>query len=154
MTVQTTYSTTHAALYPGQIPDGQVYNSISKLNKSGANIPYGYGVVRDGADSAKVAGAVFAADDIVGIAVRELDRAYQDGEVFGAQDGRSFSVLTMGPIAVVAVNDVVSGDSVFIGQDGTIRNVAAGGAVQLPNSKFTSDATAGDIAKISVVIGG
>ncbi len=154
MSVQTTYSLEHAEAYQGQIADLQLANTISKLNKSGANIPYGYGVIRDGDDAAKIAGAVFTADQIIGIACRTLDRAYTNGEVFGAQDGRDFSILTAGVIWVTAVNAVAPGDDVFIGQDGTIRNVSTGGAIQITGAKFTTTATAGNLAKISLVIGG
>lgn len=154
MPVQTTYFTEHAEAYQGQIADLQLANTISKLNKSGVNIPYGYGVIRDGDDAAQIAGAAFTADAIVGIAVRDLDRAYSDGEVFGAQDTRSFTVLTAGVIWVTAINAVASGDNVFIAQDGTIQNVNTGGAVQFPGAKFDSTATAGNLAKISLVIGG
>jgi len=154
MSVQTNYSLEHNEAYQGQVADLQLANTISKLNKSGANIPFGYGVVRDGDDAAMLAGAVFTADQIVGISVRELNHAYADAEVVGAKDKRDFTVMTLGSIWVTAVNAVVPGDDVFIGQDGTIRNVNTGGAVQMPNAKFTTTATAGNLAKISIVVGG
>lgn len=154
MPVQTSYSLNHNEAYQGQIADLQLANTISKLNKSGANIPYGYGVIRDGDDSAKISGAAFTAGEIVGIVVRELDRAYADGEVFGAKDGYSMTILTAGPIWVTAINAVNDGDDVFMAQDGTIQNVNTGGAIQIPGARFTTTATAGALAKISLVIGG
>ena len=154
MPVQTAYSIEHDDLYPGQIVDLQLANTNTKLNKSGSNIPYGYGVIRDGDNAAKIPGAAFTVDEIVGIAVRELDRAYSDGEVFGAKDGHSFTVMTLGVIAVIAVNAVNDGDDVFLAQDGTIQNVSTGGAVQIPNARFITTAGAGAKAKISLVVGG
>ena len=154
MSVQTAYSIEHDDLYPGQIVDLQLANTITKLNKSGSNIPHGYGVIRDGDNAAKIAGAAFTAGEILGIVVRELDHAFSDGELFGAKDGHSFSILTVGPICVIAVNAVNDGDDVFMAQDGTIQNVNTGGAVQIPNARFTTTAGAGAKAKISLVVGG
>ena len=49
MAVQTTYATSHNAAYAGMLADEQLFNTVSKLNKSTTvTIPYGYGVVTDG----------------------------------------------------------------------------------------------------------
>lgn len=165
MAVQTTYQINHEAAYAGMVADLQVCNTISKLNKSDTvNIPYGYGVVTDGDNGATTPNSVSTAAEFIGIAMRELDRAYQDDEVFGAQARRPFTVVTHGVVWVNAEVAVAKDDPVFlIVSDGTgtdqgkWSNVVGAGAtlaVEIPGAKWVSSAVSGALAKISLGLGG
>ena len=71
MAVQTTYATSHNAAYAGMLADEQLFNTVSKLNKSSSvTIPYGYGVVTDGDDGAKLPVAASTATLISSVASR------------------------------------------------------------------------------------
>lgn len=161
MTVQsaTSYSTTHRAAYAGMLADQQLYNTVSKLNKSTTvTIPFGRGVVTDGDDGAKLPVSGSTAARFVGIAMRELTRAYREGDVFGAVPVRDFAVITQGVVWVPAAVTVAKDDPVYmVLADGTFSNVvgaAATLAVLVNDAKWVSSAAAGVLAKISLGIGG
>lgn len=161
MTVQsaTSYSTTHGAAYAGMLADQQLYNTVSKLNKSTTvTIPFGRGVVTDGDDGAKLPVSGSTAAQFVGITMRELTRAYREGDVFGAVPVRDFAVITQGVVWVPAAVTVVKDGPVYmVLADGTFSNVVGAGAtlaVLVNDAKWVSSAAAGVLAKISLGIGG
>lgn len=161
MTVQsaTSYSTTHGAAYAGMLADQQLYNTVSKLNKSTTvTIPFGRGVVTDGDDGAKLPVPGSTAAQFVGITMRELTRAYREGDVFGAVPVRDFAVITQGVVWVPAAVTVAKDDPVYmVLADGTFSNVIGTGAtlaVLVNNAKWVSSAATGVLAKISLGIGG
>lgn len=163
MGVQDSYSTTHEAAYAGQV-DGQLKNVISKLNKGSAVIPYGKGVVSDGADGAQLPQSSSTAAQFNGVVKYELNRAQADnaGDNAGAVAGQDFSVVTTGAIYVRAAEAVAKDDPVFLRvgatRNGDFANDASAGAtlgVQVPNAKFLDAATnAGDLVRISLNLGG
>jgi hypothetical protein len=155
----TSYSTTHGAAYAGMLADQQLYNTVSKLNKSTTvTIPFGRGVVTDGDDGAKLPVSGSTAAQFVGITMRELTRAYREGDVFGAIPVRDFAVITQGVVWVPAAVTVVKDDPVYmVLADGTFSNVIGTGAtlaVLLKDAKWVSSAATGVLAKISLGIGG
>lgn len=161
MTVQsaTSYSTTHGAAYAGMLADQQLYNTVSKLNKSTTvTIPFGRGVVTDGDDGAKLPVPGSTAAQFVGITMRELTRAYREGDVFGAVPVRDFAVINQGVVWVPAAVTVAKDDPVYmVLADGTFSNVIGTGAtlaVLVNNAKWVSGAATGVLAKISLGIGG
>lgn len=161
MTVQsaTSYSTTHGAAYAGMLADQQLYNTVSKLNKSTTvTIPFGRGVVTDGDDGAKLPVSGSTAAQFVGITMRELTRAYREGDVFGAVPVRDFAVITQGVVWVPAAVTVAKDDPVYmVLADGTFSNVEGASAtlaVLVNDAKWVSSAAAGVLAKISLGIGG
>lgn len=164
MAVQGGNAINHAAAYRGMVSSGQVSNIVSKLNKGTANIPYGYGVVSDGDNGGKLPVAASTAANFVGVAVRELNRAYADGEVYGAKAKYDFSVITAGEVYVTARVAVTKDDPVYLvvgngtgTNQGEFSNVIGTGAtlaVLIPDAKWTSSAGAGSLAKISLNIGG
>jgi hypothetical protein len=161
MTVQsaTSYSTTHGAAYAGMLADQQLYNTVSKLNKSTTvTIPFGRGVVTDGDDGAKLPVSGSTAAQFVGITMRELTRAYREGDVFGAVPVRDFAVITQGVVWVPAAVTVAKDDPVYmVLADGTFSNVVGADAtlaVLVNDAKWVSSAAAGVLAKISLGIGG
>lgn len=167
MTVQsaTSYSTQHGAAYAGMPVDQEVRNTISKLNKSSTvTIPFGYGIVSDGDDGGKLPVAASTAANFVGVAMRELTRAYTTGQVFGAVPQRDFAVVTTGTIWVTARVAVTKDQPVYLvvgdgtgtnqGQFSNVVGAAATLAVLIPNAKWVTSAAAGALAQISLNIGG
>ena len=165
MAVQTTYSTSHNAADAGMLVDEQLFNTVSKLNKSTTvTIPYGYGVVTDGDDGAKLPVAGSVLKNFIGIAHRELNRAYTASQVFGAVPQYDFSVITDGKVWVTASVAVAKDDPVYlIVGDGTgtnqgkFSNVAGTGAtaaILITGAKWVSSAASGALAKISLGLGG
>ena len=151
----------HGKAYAGMVADGQLKNRVSGL-VTGANIPFGYAAVRGAAEGEVVAPtAVSTADDFVGVVVYELNRAYQEGEVFGAVVDRDATLMTLGVIWVEAATAVAVGDPAFMGVGASVAgkwaNAAGTGAtaaVAIANSKFLSAGQPGDLVKLSVVVGG
>lgn len=163
MPVQTTYATEHGAAYAGMIADLQLSNVVSKLNaEASATIPYGKGVVRSGEGGAILPVPASVAANFVGVAVRELNRAYADGDTFGAPVDRDFSVMTSGVIWVKAASDsVVAGEAVYLRvgatNPGDFANAAGSSgtlSVAIPGAKFLTGGDTGDLVKISLNIGG
>lgn len=173
MSVQTTYKTYHGRAFKGMPADLQLCNTVSRLNATGSNIPYGKGVVTDdtavtGDDTRDtlairlpVAGDTEAASIFNGVLMRELNQAFGENEAFGLQDKRTGTVVSTGVIWVMAVEDVAKDDPVFLRigatDAGDFSNAAGTGAtlsVEIPGAKWLNDATAGNLAKISLTIGG
>lgn len=157
----TSYGLNHGKAFAGMVADGELSNIISKLNTSDVTIPYGKAVFRDGEDAAILPTDASTAGQFVGVAVRELNRAYMDGQAFGAVPHKDFSVLTAGVIWVTAAEAVTVGAPAFVrvGDTGTGDFAAAAGAddtlaVAIPNAKFVSAGAAGSLVKISLVVGG
>lgn len=157
----TSYGLNHDAAFTGMVADGQVANIVSKINDDTATVAYGKGVVRNGEKSFKAATADSTAADFVGVLVRELNRSYADGATFGAPVDRPASVLTAGVIWVTVAEAVAVGDAAFLRvgatQTGDFAKAAGETAtlsVAIPGAKFLTAATAGGLAKLSLVVGG
>ncbi|MGS1116014.1 structural cement protein Gp24 [Castellaniella sp. UC4442_H9] len=160
------YTINHGDRYAGMVVDSELSNSVSKLNKTGATIPWGLFVARDGDGAIKPVTDTTTAANIVGVLRRELNRAQQDGDASGAPDGRDATVLTVGTIYVQTLGAVAAGDPVYavIGTSGApavnpgIANNAAGTTattgVQITGARFKETTTAAGLAAISLAIGG
>ena len=95
----------------------------------------------------------------VGVAVRELNRAYNTGDTFGAVPAKDFSVLTAGTIWVTVRETVVPGDAACLIINATNpgdfkKTAGANDAVAITGAKFLTGATTGNLAKLSLVVGG
>ncbi len=163
MSVQTTYSTKHGAAYAGLLADQQLSNTVSKLNKSTTvTIPFGYGVVTDGDNGAKLPVAASTAAQFIGVARYELNRAYTAGQTLGAVPQKDFSVVTRGVIWVTAADNVSKDDPVYVivgdgTNQGKFSNAAGTGAtaaVAVANAKWLDTVSSGALARISLSIGG
>jgi hypothetical protein len=164
MPVQGGNAIDHGIAYAGMAADGQTSNDVSKLSTGSVNIPYGYGVVSDGDTGAVIPTSTSTAADFVGIVKRELNRAYTATEVFGAQVDRDMTVRTAGAIYATARVAVDKDDPVYLvvgdgtgtnqGQFSNVVGAAATLGVLVPGAKWVSSAGAGELAKISLVIGG
>lgn len=158
----------HNALYAGMVTSMQLCNGVSKLNNQGATIAFGLGVVSDGDEGMKLPTDASTAADFIGVVKYELNRAYQDGETFGARDAYDATVITHGEIAVLPTVDVAKDDPVYlIVGDGTTPNANLGRfsnvvgattetAVLIAGAKWTTTTTAASAqpGKISLGIGG
>lgn len=155
----------HKSAYAGMVADLQLSNTVSKLNKSTTvTIPWGYGVVSDGDDGAKLPVSASTAANFVGVVRRTLNRAYPDGATVGAVPQYDFDVVTSGAVWVTARVAVAKDDPVYVvvgdgtgtnqGQFSNVVGAAATLAVAVPDAKWLTAATAGQLAKISLNIGG
>lgn len=165
MPVQGGNAIDHGFAYAGMVVDNQVENSVSKLNKSGTiAIPFGTGVVTDGDDGATTPNSASTATQFVGIVKRELNRAVLEGATQSDNRQRDMTVVTEGVVYVAPIVDVSKDDPVYLvvsdgtgTQQGSFSNVVGAGAtlaVEIVGAKWTSTATAGNFAKISLGLGG
>lgn len=159
---QTSYSLQHAKAVAGMVADSQVNNTISKVNKSAQVLQYGRFVARAGDDGMNPLLPATTANDILGVVRYELNRAQADGAVMGVPVDRDGAVLTMGTIWVESIGTVAAGSPVFVvvadGDDkGKVAGAAGSGAtlaVEFPGAIFAEAAVAGQLAKISLKVGG
>ena len=161
MAVQTTYSVYHAEKYAGAVNSVNPYGTVSKLNTDSATIPFGYGVVSDGSGGMELPTSSSTALEFMGVSMRELNRAYADGETFGAPVGRDGTVVTFGKVAGVAGGTVTEDGAVYLGVGSAVAGkfMAAAGtgtslAVLISNAKFLESGVADDAVWISIGIGG
>ncbi|MCP4789184.1 MAG: hypothetical protein GY881_02995, partial [Gammaproteobacteria bacterium] len=146
----------------GMLADDQTKNIISGLNSGTSTIPFGAGVVRGAvAGSVQRATAASTAADFVGVAVYELNRAYEDGSIMGVPQDMDASILTMGGIWVQVAGTVTDGAPAFMGVGTSVANrwtaeegAAATLAVAIPNAKFLDAGSAGSLVRLSIVVGG
>lgn len=161
MSVQTTYPVYHDKAYAGMRVDLQLSNPVSKLNKGTATIPFGKAVVTDGENGGKLPVSGSTAAQFIGVAIRELNRANQDGDPVGAVAKNDFSVETAGVIWVKAAETVVKDDPVFfrVGSTNTgdfakSAGSSATAAVEIKNAKFLTGGSAGELVQLSLKVGG
>ncbi|KAB1444199.1 structural cement protein Gp24 [Bordetella bronchiseptica] len=160
------YTLNHGDRYAGMVVNAELNNSVSKLNKSGATVPWGVFVARDGDGAFKPVTDTTTAANIIGVLRRELNRAQLDGSTGGAPDDRDATVLTAGTIYVPTLGAVTAGQDVYavVGTSANaapspgIANNAAGAdatlGVKVSGAKFIETTTAAGLAAISLVIGG
>lgn len=161
MAVQTSYNLDHGQAYEGMVADQQLLNTISKLNKGASNIPFGLAIVTDGEDGGKLPVGGDTAAQFNGVAMRELNRAIEDGDTLGAVAGNDFTVITEGVVWVTALDTVAKDAPVYmrigatsIGGFSGIVGTGVTLGVLLPNVKFLTGGDAGDLVKISLGLGG
>ena len=159
----TGYGLNHGNAFAGMVADDQVSNVVTKTNTTATTVPYGKGVVRDTTNNTETGIGTIAttttAAMFVGVAVRELNRAYNTGDTFGAVPAKDFSVLTAGTIWVTVRETVVPGDAACMIINATNpgdfkKTAGANDAVAITGAKFLTGATSGGLAKLSLVVGG
>lgn len=155
------YSLNHDQAFAGMVVDGQLNNIVSKTNLGTTTIPYGYGVVASGVDGMVLPTSTNVAGDFVGVAVRELNRAYQASDSFGEPATYTGSVLTAGVIWVPVSTNVTAREAAYLdvgattpGQFSDSAGTGGTAAVAIPNAVFLTSASAGGLAKLSLKIGG
>lgn len=165
MTVQTAYSTEHAVAYAGMAADLELLNTISKLNKGAATIPYGSGVFTDGEDGAALPTGAETEAQFNGVAMYEINRAMSDADIAagltGAPANRDYTVITHGVVWVTVLDTVAKDDDVFVRvgstDPGEFSGIVGTGVTlgrQLTNAKFLTGGVAGELVKISLGLGG
>lgn len=157
----------HNEAYEGMLADGQLSNTVSKLNTLATNIPFGRGIVSDGDDGGRTPNNSHTSTNFVGILKYELNRAYQDGDVHGAIPDYDATIITVGSVFVTPTVDVDRDDPVYmiigntagagVANAGRFTNVAGTGAttaVLIAGAQWTRTATAGVRTKLSLGIRG
>ena len=160
MAISGGYTINHAAAIAGMVADGQLLNSISKLNKSTTvYIPYGHGVVTDGEDGAKIPVPGSTSAQFNGVVKYELNRAHTDA-TSGAVPLYDMTVVSKGPIWVYVLDTVVKDAPVYLRvgatDPGKFSGIVGTGATLgvLADAKFLTGGDAGDLVKISLGLGG
>ena len=97
----TGYGLNHGNAFAGMVADDQVSNIVTKTNITATTVPYGKGVVRDTTNNTEtgigtIAAATTTAAMFVGVAVRELNRAYNTGDTLQG-DARTFKTNYVNP---------------------------------------------------------
>lgn len=163
---QTAYTINHAKYIAGMVADGQVNNNISKVNVSAQTLQYGRFVARSGDTGMNPLVAATTAANILGVLRYELNRAQGlTGDVAGCPPDRDGTVITMGAVAVESITTAVAGAPVFVVVgDGTsstnigkVANAAGTGAntaIAFPGAIYAEAATAGQLVKITLKVGG
>jgi hypothetical protein len=161
MSVQGGYTLNHNAAFAGMVADGQLLNSISKLNKGTINIAYGKGVVTDGEYGAKLPTGASTAAQFNGVVKYELNRAHTAAAPDGAIPDFDMTVVSSGVIWVYTLDTVAKDAPVYlrVGATGAgdFSGVVGTGVtlgVLIPNAKFITGGTAGQLVKISFNVGG
>lgn len=163
---QTPYTINHDKWIAGMLIDGEVNNNISKVNMSAQTLQYGRFVARFGKDGMNPIVAATTAQNILGVVRYELNRAQGlTGDVAGVPPDRDGTVTTMGKIAVLSITNAVAGAPVFvvvgnstvdtdIGKASNAAGTGAATAVAFPGATYAEDAVAGQLAAISLKVGG
>lgn len=158
MAVQTTYSVYHGAKYAGAVNSVNPYSTISKVNTDTDNVAFGLFVVGDGDSGFTAPTSSSTAAELIGVTMRELNRAYADDETFGAVVGRDAAIVTMGTVAVTAAAAVATTDTVYVGVGadvaGQVTNDAGSGdtlAVELTGAKFAESVDAGEPVFVNLI---
>lgn len=150
----------HGKAYAGMVADLQLVNTVSKLNKGTVGIAYGKGLVTDGEDGAKLPESGSTAAQFVGINKYELNRARTSTET-GATAKYDMTLVTAGVVWVTVLDTVAKDAPVYlrVGSTGTgnfsgVVGTGATAGVLIPNAKFVTGGTAGQLVKVSLVVGG
>lgn len=159
---QTSYTLQHAKAVAGMLADSEVNNNISKVNNSAQTIQYGRFVARDGDNGMLPLAAATTAANVLGVTRYELNRAQGlTGDVVGVPPDRDGTVVTMGAIYVESIVTAPAGAPAFAvvaqgANTGKVSNVAGADATLAVavQGVYAEAATAGQLAKISLRIGG
>lgn len=139
MAVQTSYPTTIASAYVGQIANTELYNVISRTIES-ANVGFGIAMVQGAQDL----GVKTGSGTFIGVTVRDrsVEAEHPDTFVIGSTAG----LITKGVIWVVAGETVVAGGTAGFNATGKIVKAASGTAI--PNARFDTGGASGELVKL------
>lgn len=155
MAITEGYTLNHGLAYAGMVADAEVNNTVTRLNKTGAPIPYGRFVSTVDFNAMKLAAA---GDVIAGVTRRQLDHATPSNGTFAIQDKDDGGVLTMGAIWVEAGEVFAAGDlvkaEVTVGANQGKAIKATDENDALPNAVVTDYYADKQLVQISLKIGG
>lgn len=147
---QTTYDINHDAAFAGQQASSVGWDVISRVNSSGASIPVGRALVRDGV-GAKLADA---GAELLGIAMYTLEDTIEDGGLLGYKDETEVAIMEAGMIWAIAGETVAVGDPVSFrhaaGTLGELGTTADANREAIPGATWESAATVGVLAKVKI----
>ena len=155
MAVQGGYTLNHGRAYAGMLADAQASNTVTRLNSTGAAIPFGRFVSTVGFSGMKLAGA---GEAIAGVTRRILEHATPDVGAFAIQDNIDGAVVTMGSIWVEATEVFAAGDFVAAvtaaGADQGKASKAASAAAGVPNTVVVGYDADAKLVQVSMRVGG
>lgn len=161
MSITETVKLYHQAGFAGQVGDLQTGNNVSKVNTTENVLPAGSVVVRDGQDGVKPFETSSVEADIVGVVVRTYNDVTLQGQEIGINPKRTGSVRTLGTIWVIAGEDIDAGDTCHIGTGSAVvgkfmkqAGSSTTTAIVIGDSKYLTDAKAGETVLLSIKIGG
>lgn len=158
------YTIDHPKAVAGQVVDGQLNNSVSRINKGANVLAFGLFYQRDGDDGIKLTDSSTTTADLVGVLRYELNHA--QATTVGLPTNRTGSVLTDGVIYVEKITAttqgadvyVVVGDSGTVADAGKVANVtgtSTATAIKLEGARFAETTSAGaGLVAVSITIGG
>ena len=137
MAIQKQFTINHATAYVGQIADGQLANTVSRVN----------------GDSIKPFGApVLDGDVFVGLTVREVvNQPHMQGTEYGYPANRTMTVLNAGVMWIEAPATVVAGGKVYL-VDGKLAETGTEDQ-EIQGAAWLGSADKGELVKIKLVIG-
>jgi hypothetical protein len=145
--VQSTFSATIPAGYPGMIADGeQVTNVISRVVDQGSANPVNFGdPVLQGASDSTIQSVAGGTGAFRGIAVRDPTLPPSAGDQYVA--GLTAAVLTKGVIWVNAAVAVTAAQPAYFTNAGALTNVATNNTA-IAGAMWDSTTTAAGLAKL------
>ena len=155
MSVQGGYTLNHGIAYAGMLADAQENNTVTRLNKTSAAIPFGRFVADDGFDGMKLPGT---GDAIAGVTRRVLEHATPATGAFAIQQDADGGVVTFGSIWVEATEPFAAGDLVeavtTAGADQGKASVAAAPTDAVPNTVVVGYDAEKQLVQVSIRVGG
>lgn len=143
--VQSTYTENIRPAVAGQVANMTAWDGDTRNVETAAGIPFGVAVGQGAAAKGAVLGAA-AAEDFVGISIRDVTLDPRDGDKYRLN--ANIAVLTEGDIWVVTGGAVAPGDAVsFAGATGVLSAAAAGaGQFVIPGARWMTAAANGALA--------
>lgn len=150
------YTLNHGKAYAGMVADGELNNTVTRLNKTGA--PIGFGLFVSAGDEFDRMQPATADARIIGVTRRELNHVTQTDGTYAIQDGMDGGVLTVGSIWVQAADEFEVGDQVAVeltaGADLGKAKKAAAPEDALEGATVVGYDADAELVQISLKIGG
>lgn len=147
MAVQTTYSDNISAAVAGQIVNCEPSDLISRTVETSGGLGFGIAVNQGSADKGCILAITGAAGAFIGATVRERSIDANDSNSFDQYtDAR---IMIKGVIWAVAATGCSAGDPVYVRpSNGAWQDSNANSGVLVPNARWDTSATAGNLAQL------
>jgi hypothetical protein len=112
--LQTSYTDTVPAAYPGMVANGETSNRITRTNEDATGIPFGKAVFRGSGDHGCTATVGASSATFLGVAIAHAGQALvagQDADEYQQYD--NVAIMTAGAIWVTAGEAVTDGAQVY-----------------------------------------
>jgi len=147
MTHQTSYNDAPEIGRPGDLVNGEEFNTLSRVVETAAGVGFGVPVARGNADLGCIAFA--ASTKFLGITRRDKAASPKDGDKFAQH--RTAAILDDGVIFGLAGAALSDGGNVFwhIADENYVA-AAGSGILEVPGCEYDSSVSDGEIVKIRV----